>query len=135
MFSIEKANYTHLDFWLTLDKYISLDQLKTKISLQQCYIISNENMPCGVLRYGLFWDSIPFVNMIYLQDSFRNKGLGKCAVTFWENEMLSQGYKTVMTSTLSTETAQHFYRKLGYKDAGCLILDKEPLEIILVKNI
>jgi len=33
------------------------------------------------------------------------------------------------------EQAQHFYRKLGYRDAGSLLLDEEPLEIIFVKDI
>jgi len=135
MFNIEKAKNTHVDFWLTLDKHISLDELKTKISLKQCYIIRDENEPCGVLRYGLFWDNTPFMNMIYLREAYRNRGFGKAAVSFWENEMVLQGYKTVMTSTQANEGAQHFYRKLGYRDAGCLLLENEPLEIIFVKDI
>jgi hypothetical protein len=40
-----------------------------------------------------------------------------------------------MTSTLANEGAQHFYRKLGYRDSGCLILEDEPLEILLTKNL
>lgn len=40
-----------------------------------------------------------------------------------------------MTSTLSNENAQHFYRKLGYRDSGGLLLPNEPLEIIFVKNL
>ncbi|WP_278281130.1 hypothetical protein [Clostridium sp. N3C] len=38
-----------------------------------------------------------------------------------------------MTSTMSNEEAQHFYRKFDYKDAGSLLLDNEPLEIIFTK--
>jgi len=38
------------------------------------------------------------------------------------------GYVAVMTSTNSDEQAQHFYRKLGYKDCGCLILDIPRME-------
>jgi hypothetical protein len=38
-----------------------------------------------------------------------------------------------MTSTLSDEDAQHFYRKLGYEEHGCLLLPGEPLEILLLK--
>ncbi len=44
-----------------------------------------------------------------------------------------------MTSTQTDESAQHFYRKLGYQDAGCLVLDipgyKQPMEMFLVKKI
>jgi len=40
-----------------------------------------------------------------------------------------------MASYLSDETAQHFYRKLGYRDSGSLILENEALEIIFTKKI
>ena len=82
-----------------------------------------------------FWDNIPFMNMLYLNESYRNKGIGKELVRFWETEMKKKGYNLVMTSTLSNEQAQHFYRKLGYKDSGSLLLENEPLEIIFTKRI
>lgn len=44
-----------------------------------------------------------------------------------------------MTSTQVDETAQHFYRKLGYRDAGGLLLDvpgyEQPMELFLIKAI
>ncbi len=40
-----------------------------------------------------------------------------------------------MTSTMSNEGAQHFYRKLGCRYAGGLLLNDEPLEILLAKTI
>jgi len=50
--------------------------------------------------------------------------------------MIKSGNDLVLTSTLSNEQAQHFYRKLGYKDCGCLLLESEPsLEIILCKKL
>jgi hypothetical protein len=49
--------------------------------------------------------------------------------------MKKVGSNLVMTSTQANEEAQHFYRSLGYKDAGCLLLEDEPLEIILVKRL
>ena len=61
--------------------------------------------------------------------------VGKELVTFWEKEMKDSGYKIVMTSTLSNENAQHFYRKLGYEDSGSLILENEALEIIFTKKL
>ena len=58
---------------------------------------------------------------------------------YWENEMRSSGYPLVMTSTMVEETAQHFYRKLGYKDCGCLIKEfppyRETMEMFLMKQI
>ncbi|MNE73052.1 Acetyltransferase (GNAT) family protein [compost metagenome] len=87
------------------------------------------------MRYGYFWDNIPFMNLIWLDEPFRGKGAGAEVVHFWEEQMKQKGFNMVMTSTQADEGAQHFYRKLGYKDAGCLILDSQPLEILLTKKL
>lgn len=51
--------------------------------------------------------------MIWVDEQYRGKGVGKQVVLFWEDKMKQKGFKTVMTSTLANEEAQHFYRKLG----------------------
>ena len=78
---------------------------------------------------------MPFMNMLYVLEGERGKGYGKELVVFWENEMRQKGYDRVLTSTLSNEQAQFFYRKLGYTDSGSLLLPDEPLEIIFLKEI
>jgi GNAT superfamily N-acetyltransferase len=88
----------------------------------------------GWLRYGLFWDEVPFMNMLYFLDSERGKGYGRALVENWENRMRAEGYKRVMTSTQADESAQHFYRKLGYRDAGALILPEQAAELMMMKE-
>lgn len=75
------------------------------------------------------------MNMIWVDEQYRDKGVGKQVVLFWEEQMKQKGFNLVMTSTQADEGAQHFYRKLGYKDAGCLLIDTQPLEILLTKNL
>lgn len=57
----------------------------------------------------------------------------------WENEMRSQGYGMLLLSSRADEDAQHFYRRLGYKDCGGLLIDiptyAQPMEIFFVKEI
>ena len=89
----------------------------------------------GWLRFNLFWDNIPFMNMLYLLENYRKKGYGSQLVNFWENEMFKNKYKMVLTSTQSNEQAQFFYRKIRYVDCGSLLLPDEPLEIFLLKNL
>jgi len=75
------------------------------------------------------------MNMLWIEESYRSKGIGRKLVSFWETEMQKQEHNMVMTSTLSDETAQHFYRKLGYKDCGSLLLPDEALEILFLKMV
>lgn len=133
---IEYGSESDFQFILDNDRHISKELIKNKLREKEIIIAKNqENQIIGWLRYGYFWDNIPFMNMIYLSEIYRNRGIGKELVMFWEREMKKKGYNMVMTSTLSNEQAQHFYRKLGYKDSGCLLLENETLEIIFTKRI
>ena len=56
----------------------------------------------------------------------------------FENKVLrKQGYGIVLTSTQVDESAQHFYRKTGYKDCGSLVMDipgyEQPMEMFMSK--
>lgn len=120
---------------LKFDEHIQQDELYSLITLGRVLIAENDACFIGWLRWNLFWDNTPFMNMLYLLDGYRNKGYGKEIVAHWENCMKENGYHLVMTSTLSNEQAQHFYRKLNYVDSGSLLLKNEPLEIIFTKEI
>lgn len=89
----------------------------------------------GWLRYNLFWDEIPFMNMLYFLEEYQGKGYGTQIVKFWENEMAKLGYDKAMTSSQANEFAQHFYRKLGYQDAGGFFPFCNDLEIIFTKEL
>jgi len=134
MFEIRYATEEDKPFWFTLDQHLSEKEFNTKVRNSQGYIISVNNQPIGILRYNLFWDNTPFVTLIKLQEAYHGKGFGSQVMNHWENEMQELGYKLVMTSTQSDEQAQHFYRKLGYVDSGCLLLNGEPAEIFFVKR-
>ena len=115
------------------DSHIGNGLLKEKIRAKEIIMLKENGQTIGWLRYGLFWDIIPFMNMLQIEERYRRKGLGKKLVLFWESEMKKCGHKLVMTSTQSNEEGQHFYRNLEYKDAGSLLFPKEPLEIIFIK--
>lgn len=137
MFQIRYVIESDTLFWLALDKHISENELQLKIRDKRGYIINDDDKPVGILRYNLFWDNTPFLTLIYLEESYRGKGFGKQTMLAWEREMLELGHKMVMTSTQADEESQHFYRKLGYIDKGCLVMDKtpfeQPMEIIMIK--
>lgn len=99
-----------------------------KVRDKRGYVICDGEMPIGVMRYNLFWDITPFLTFLHIEEAYCGKGFGRQAMLFWEDEMRKLGFKMVMTSTQADEQAQHFYRKLGYKDKGGLFLDNTPFE-------
>ena len=139
MFEIRKVRLEDKEFWFSLDKHLSEQEFNNKVRDNRGYILLADNKPVGLLRYSLFWDNTPFCNLIYLNVDYQGRGLGKMLIEYWENDMKSQGYGKLLTSTQVDETAQHFYRKLGYKDCGGFVIDipryEQPMEMFLIKGI
>lgn len=117
------------------DRHIRADELQSSIEAKRVLVMLCGERLAGWLRYNLFWDNLPFLNMLYFFEEYRGKGYGGRLVRYWEREMAEAGYREVLTSTLSSEQGQFFFRKNGYADCGSLLLPGEPLEIILRKTI
>lgn len=136
---IRHVTKTDKPFWLKTDRHLSERGFEQKVRDRQGYVITYSGASAGILRYGLFWDSIPFCNMLYIDENFRRLGLGTKLMRFWENEMRALGCKIVMTSTQSDESAQNFYRKSGYTDAGALLFNtsalSQPAELFFIKEL
>ncbi|MBQ8092771.1 MAG: GNAT family N-acetyltransferase [Clostridia bacterium] len=127
------------NFWFSLDKHLNEALFTEKVRQKTGYILTLDDEPAGLLRYSLFWDTIPFCNLLYVKPDKQRKGCGRALMTFWEHEMKSKGCDLVMTSTQADEQAQHFYRRLGYADCGGFTLPfpeyQQPLELILAKKL
>lgn len=117
------------------DLHIRREELETVISLGRVIVAEENGVFMGWLRWNLFWDNTPFMNMLFLLEEYRNCGYGKALISYWEKRMRENGFEYVMTSTLSNEEAQHFYRKLNYVDSGALRIPGEPLELIFLKRV
>ncbi len=117
------------------DRHISERELGHSVRLGRVYVAEEQGQFAGWLRYNLFWDNTPFMNLLYVLDGFRGKGYGRLLVEHWEGRMRDAGCQTVMTSTQSNEYAQHFYNRLGYAAIGGFLLPCEAYELILAKKL
>lgn len=132
---IRPAHRGDLDLILTYDRHICREEAEFSVRRSRMFIAEEKKEFCGWLRYSLFWDSVPFMNMLFVLEEARGKAFGRRLVTYWEDEMRNQAYKIVMTSTASDEYAQHFYHTLGYQAVGGFMPDGEAYEIILSKRL
>lgn len=132
---IRFAAIDDLDALSELDGHISAAELAEVIARRRVIVTAEGGRILGWLRYGLFWDNLPFMNMLYVIDGERGNGLGTALCVFWEREIKELGYSLALTSTQSDERGQFFFRKRGYKDCGSLILPDEVTEIIMYKRL
>ena len=116
------------DFVLEIDPHVNARQYENRVHDKTGYIIWEGSQRAGLMHYSVLWDRLPFLNLIYVKEAYRNKGIGAEAMKFWEADMRDQGYQMVLISTQVDEDAQHFYRKAGYAECGALLLNGTPLK-------
>jgi ribosomal protein S18 acetylase RimI-like enzyme len=137
MFSIVYAEMKDKHHFCNEWENLSESEFESKIRDRRCYIMRYDGNPIGFMRYNLIFDFIPFLTCMAIDESHQRKGFGTMAMGYWEDEMRSLGYKMIMVSTQVNEEGQHFYRKLGYKDIGAIVMDippyEQPMEMFLGK--
>ena len=135
--TIRYAAQADLASCLALDGHLPEGAYAPKLAAKQVYLLSEAGEDLALLRWGLFWDSIPFCNLLYVAEGARGRGYGRALAERWEADMKARGYDLAMTSTQADEEGQHFWRKLGYRDCGGFLLPfpgyEQPLELILAK--
>ena len=137
--SIRYAEKGDEEAWYALDRHLPVPMFEEKVRYRRGYVCTAGEKVVGVLRYNLFWDNTPFCTMLYIDAGYRGRGCGRLMMEHWERDMKVAGYGMLMTSTQVDEDAQHFYRRLGYKDCGGFVVDvlgyAQPMEMIMVKAV
>lgn len=131
--TIRTALFSDLDRIAAHDHHISRYELTYLISIGRVTMLEVDGQFAGWLRWNLFWDNTPFLNMLYLLEPYRGQGYGQAMMEHWEAQMAALGYSRLMTSTAADEYAQHFYTKLGYTAIGGFTLPGDPYELIFFK--
>lgn len=139
MIDIRYVQMEDKEFWYRFDKHLPETEFVNKVRDKRGYILLLDGVPIGILRYNLFWDNTPFCTLIFVEWDYQGKGYGRRLIEFWENDMKRKGYGMLLTSTQVDESSQHFYRKLGYKDCGGIVIDipeyAQPMEMFLIKSV
>ena len=109
--------------------------LEAQIRGSRIRIIEADEKPVGFFKYHVIWESLPFIELIVILESERGLGYGTRAVREWERQMTERGFDLVVMSTQAAATAQHFWRKLGYRDCGALTIRDQPAEIFMQRRL
>ena len=126
---IELAQFSDLAQIQTLDRHIPTDRLTSCIDGKTVMVLRNtDGSVVGVLRWSLFWQTLPFLDLIFLAEPYRRRGYGTAMMDAWEANMQREGYADVLTSTQSDEDAWHFYEHRGYRRVGAFLPPKQEAD-------
>ena len=126
----------------SLDSHIPLNRLADCLRQGFCLALREDSgngrphRTVGILRYSLFWQTIPFLDLLLLEEAYRRRGFGRAMMAEWEADLHRQGYAYAMTSTQADEDAFRFYEKLGYRKVGGFFPPgQEAEELFYLKNL
>ena len=111
--TVRTATENDLETISAYDAHISREELGYSISRNRVFLAEEGGKFLGWMRYNLFWDNTPFLNMLFLLEGQRERGFGRQMMDFWESEM----------------------RVLGYRAVGSFLPEGEPLELIFSKRL
>ena len=135
MITVRPAAESDRAFWFSLDGHLPAAMFSRKIRDGEALVAEEDGEPAALLRWSLFWDEIPFCNLLYVTPERQRRGIGRALMRAWEDEMHAQGHDRVLVSTQSDEEAQQFYRKLGYRDCGGFLPESHgPMELFFLKE-
>ena len=131
---IRQASAADLPQLLKFDSHIHPDRVRRCTEDGQVNVLCDGGRIVGYLRYSLFWQSIPFLDLIILDGACRGQGWGSKMMADWEHTMKEMGYAHVMLSTQEDETAKFFYEKIGYRRIGAFLPpEQEADELMYLK--
>lgn len=133
--TVRPATDADLPFLTRHDRHVAPAVLREVVAQGRVLVVDDGEGPAGLLRWNLFWDELPFMNLLFVVGDRRGRGLGTALVRAWESAAEQAGHPAVLTSTQADEQAQHFYRRLGYRDCGALLFPGEPTELVLRKEL
>ena len=134
--TIRTAVPADLDGIRNYDRHIPAARLEECIRRGQVVVLEDNGKILGVLRWNLFWQSLPFLDLIFLDNALRGQGWGTEMMALWEINMAEQGFRHVLLSTQEDELAKFFYEKLGYTLCGDFLPpDQDARELMYRKEL
>ena len=130
---IRLANKHDLSFIIKYDNLVL--NHKELIKEDKYYVIEENRELIGFLRYNLFWDHIPFINLFYIEEDKRKSGYGTNLLNYFINEMLKNNYQVIMTSSQSKEEGKYFFLKNNFNIVGGFNPYNEDYELILERRL
>jgi ribosomal protein S18 acetylase RimI-like enzyme len=95
--------------------------LEDMISEKQIYVVPNKDGRCigfmGIINNGCF-RIFSYLAILAVKKKYRNKGIGKALVKKFEDIGFKREERIFILVSDFNQSAQKFYRKLGYKKVG-----------------
>ena len=106
----------------SVDNEFLSKRLAECIKEHRIFVLRSKGKVVGVMRYNLFLESIPCLDMLTLDSAYIEKGYIQKMLDYWEFRMRELGYGYVMTTMFTDRVENYSPETFAYQKMGAFSL-------------
>ena len=97
------------------------DEVLRKIGENQIFLVTAENSPAGYLSIGFLWSTVPYIDMLWISETYQGKGFSRPLLGFVEDYLREREYPILYSSSTANEAEpQAWHRHMGFVECGVI---------------
>lgn len=107
--------------FLSRHHQLSLERMLCKIIGGEVVVLIVNGVLAGQLRWDLLWSQIPYIELIFIEEQYRNQGLSRNLLGFLEGYLKQRGFTALLSSSQVDEAdPQAWHRRMGFVECGMI---------------
>ncbi|GAA1101555.1 hypothetical protein GCM10009581_38080 [Tsukamurella strandjordii] len=128
--TVRAASTEDLPFLVENDQIARRSVLVEAIAAGRVIVAVYDDRPIGWLRWSVFRDVYPFIDVVEVLGPFRRRGIGRLLMEAWTAEPARARCAGVMACADPESTGYRFLWALGWQDCGALVLPTPAVTIL-----
>jgi len=100
---------------------LSGENLLQKIRRKEIFLLVVDDQPAGLLTLEFLWSLVPYIALIWIDESFRRMGYSRELLGFAEERLRGEGHRQLYSSSQADEDQpQAWHRHMGFEECGVI---------------
>lgn len=94
---------------------------RQRVLAQEAVAIERGGELVGLARYTVLWTTVPFLELIFIDEAHRGGGLSRRLLGFLKAHLRSEGFVALLSSSQTDESAaQAWHLHMGFRSNGLI---------------
>ncbi len=102
-------------------QYLDPKKIKRKVQDKEIILVWDGKKIVGILKFSYFWQTRPYIDLIFIDEKYRGKGISVLLLKFLERFLVKEKYAYLFSSSEQKgKKAQNWHKYMGFKEMGKL---------------
>ncbi len=100
---------------------LSPKTLNQKLLNNEVLVARSDGQSIGLLILDYLWNHIPFISFIWVDEKYRQLGVGKALLIFLEEYLIKNNIEQLISSAMeNAKNARSWHKHMGFKECGLI---------------